>query len=473
MNRERIIGKVLLNGTLELCSPLLIGSGSQRAGSDTDTQVLLDKNGHPFIPGTSVAGVLRAAMPPENNTNALFGGKIKLSGFPKGIDVQSAVNIDDVELPDAQRTLRDGVAIDDTRGVAADEKKYDYELVERGAKGKFHAEITLRDYHREALGDVEASIRRLAENIAAGFRCGAMTAKGFGHVQVHGLSVDHYDFQNIDDAVAWLSENRGPAAGHYDVADGKAQMSSSLVVDAYFDLNGSLIVKDTEVPPKKQNGDSPVHAVMKESNRDFLIPGPSVKGALRHHASRILERLGISDPRAILNKLMGLDEIAMKEAQKNEDDKTLRRSRFLVNEVYIAPDEVKAFAQTRNRIDRFTGGTIGGALFTTEAIWGKDGKAPIHIHFEIRGAAEDYEIGLALLLLKDLSLGRIPLGGEKSIGRGVLTGVRAEIRYRRKNNEQLGEEAEALIENGKLVQGKADELQELLKALVNKAEVTA
>ena len=458
MNRERIIGKVLLNGTLELCSPLLIGSGSQRTGSDTDTQVLLDKHGHPFIPGTSIAGVLRAAMPPEENTDALFGGKIKLSGFPKGIDVQSAVNIDDVELPDAQCTLRDGVAIDDIRGVAADEKKYDYEMVERGAKGKFHAEITLRDYHREALGDVEASIRRLTENIAAGFRCGAMTAKGFGHVQVQGLSVDHYDFQNIDDAVAWLSENRGSAADHYDVAAGKAPTSSSLIVDAYFDLNGSLIVKDTEVPPEKQKGDSPVHTVMKESRGEYVIPGPSVKGALRHHAGRILERLGYSEPQLVLNKLMGLDEKAMKEAQKNEDYKTMRRSRFLVNEVYIAPGKVKPFAQTRNRIDRFTGGTIGGALFTTEAIWGKNGNAPVHIHFEIRGDADDSEIGLSLLLLKELSLGRVPLGGEKSIGRGVLTGTRAEIRYRKKNGNKF-EDAEARIENGKLVQGSATDFR--------------
>ena len=65
MNRESIIGKVLLKGKLVLCSPLLIGSGVQREGSDVDTQILRDKNGRPFIPGTSVAGVLRAAFSQE------------------------------------------------------------------------------------------------------------------------------------------------------------------------------------------------------------------------------------------------------------------------------------------------------------------------------------------------------------------------------------------------------------------------
>lgn len=469
MKKESVIGKALLRGKLELCSPLLIGSGGQRDGNDVDTQVLLDKERRPFIPGTSVAGVLRAALPAEKE-NVFFGGKVDALG---GAEVQSAVNIDDIELPDARITLRDGVCIDDERGVAAEEKKFDYEMVERGATGDFLAEITLRGYHRDALGDVEKAIRELAESIAAGFRLGAMTAKGFGRVRIRTLSVDYYDFQKTADAAAWLSEPRGRAAATYDVTEADVKdntpTESSLIVDADFALVGSLIVKDTEVPPEKKKGDSPIHAVMKKSGDEYLIPGPSVKGALRHSAARILEQVGIRDTRSFLNKLMGLDDAAMKEAKKRKDKTTVRQSRFLVDEVYIGAEEAKPFAQTRNRIDRFTGGTIGGALFTTEAVWGNGEKLPIHIHFEIRGEAEDSEIGLALLLLRELSLGRIPLGGEKSIGRGVLMGKRAKIRCKRKN----GEEFAAVIENGKLVDGgAAGKLQECADALANMAEVT-
>lgn len=475
MNRESIIGKVLLKGKLVLCSPLLIGSGVQREGSDVDTQILRDKNGRPFIPGTSVAGVLRAAFSQENafpEMEALFfGGKVE----KLGAEVQSAVDIDDIELDKTEIVQRDGVCIDDVRGVAEDKKKYDYELVERGAEGDFRAEITLRGYHKEVLGDdLPAVVRKLAKGVAAGFRLGAMTAKGFGRVQVDGLAMDRYDFGKSDDAFAWLSEPRGKAADHDDEVKAEANdrplTENNLIIDADFALVGSLLVKDADVPPDKQKGDSPIHAVMKESRNAYLIPGPSVKGALRHHAGLILKRLGFQEPRNFLNGLMGLDDEALKAASKRKDEETLRQSRFFVDEIYIAQDKVKRFAQTRNRIDRFTGGTIGGALFTTEAVWGKGGK-PMHIHFEIRGA-EAADVGLAMLLLKDLSLGRVPLGGEKSIGRGVLEGIHAEIWYKPKREEDHNNEIKVVVENGKPVEGDAKALESCVNALAKKAKGT-
>lgn len=474
MNRESIIGKVLLKGKLVLCSPLLIGSGIQREGSDVDTQILRDKDGRPFIPGTSVAGVLRAAFSQKNafpEMEALFfGGKVeKLDA-----EVQSAVDIDDIELEKAEIVQRDGVCIDDVRGVAEDKKKYDYELVERGATGNFTAEITLRGYHKEVLDDgLPAAVRRLAKGVAAGFRLGAMTAKGFGRVRVDGLALDRYDFGNPTDAFAWLSEPRGKAADHEDEVKAEANdrplTESNLIIDADFALVGSLLVKDADVPEDKKTDDkTAIHAVMKKSRNAYLIPGPSVKGALRHHAGRVLKNLGFQEPKKFLNGLMGLDDEALKAASKRKDEETLRQSRFFVDEVYIAQKAVKPFAQTRNRIDRFTGGTIGGALFTTEAVWGKGGK-PVHIHFEIRDA-EAADVGLSMLLLKDLSLGRVPLGGEKSIGRGVLEGVHAEIWYKPKQEENQNSEIKVVIENGKPVEGDTKALQDCVDALANMAK---
>ena len=43
---------------------------------------------------------------------------------------------------------------------------------------------------------------------------------------------------------------------------------------------------------------------------------------------------------------------------------------------------------------------------------------------------QDWEAGLCVLLLKDLWLGRIAVGGEKSIGRGILEGLHAVIHDR-------------------------------------------
>ena len=474
MNRESIIGKILLKGRIVLCSPLLIGSGVERDGNDVDTQILRDKENNPFIPGTSIAGMIRAALS-ETTEKAFFGGEVNLPGDgKKKTEVQSAVNIDDIFLRGAEVVLRDGVAIDDARGVAEDAKKYDYELVERGAEGDFCAEITLRGYHKELFGDyLPKIVRKLAESVAAGFRVGAMTSKGFGRVQVEGLAMDYYDFTKKDDALAWLAPDRGQASLHeenFEIKENAALTESNLVVDAEFALKGSVIVKDTDVPPNKRQGDNPVHAVMKESRSEYLIPGPSVKGAMRHCAARIMEQLGFTETRDFLNHLMGLDADALKAKKKNrrrkDDKESSWQSRFLVDEVYIPKQEATCFAQTRNRIDRFTGGTIGGALFTTEAVWGKDNHVPVHLHFDIRDA-EDYEIGLALLLLRELSVGRLPLGGEKSIGRGVLEGKKATIRFRSKDGQ--GDWQHFTIMEGKLTGGNEAALQSCVDALARMA----
>ena len=73
------------------------------------------------------------------------------------------------------------------------------------------------------------------------------------------------------------------------------------------------------------------------------------------------------------------------------------------------------------------------ALFTNRALWQTVPEAPVlKIHYEIADCA-DWEAGLALFLLKDLWTGNLPLGGEKSIGRGYLQGISAKITYKGKS----------------------------------------
>lgn len=141
-----------------------------------------------------------------------------------------------------------------------------------------------------------------------------------------------------------------------------------------------------------------------------------------------------------------------------------RRSRFLVDEAIITQGVI-AKEQSRNRIDRFTGGTIDTALFTTKPIWQKKREEPVvRLHFGVK-AAESWEAGLALLLLKDLWLGRTAIGGEKSIGRGTLKGVRATISYDGKKWE---------ISNEKKTDARhAEALQQFVTALVQKIKEAA
>ena len=146
-------------------------------------------------------------------------------------------------------------------------------------------------------------------------------------------------------------------------------------------------------------------------------------------------------------------------SSKAEDDESEGRvkSRMVVDETYIhigdADDKDAGVIEkdhTRNRIDRFTGGVIGSALFTTRPIWQADHKkATVHIHFLIKKASRR-EVGLALFLLKDLWQGKIAIGGEAGSGRGTLSGMEATLR--------CGGKTYKLNEAGKVVSGDADEL---------------
>ena len=83
--------------------------------------------------------------------------------------------------------------------------------------------------------------------------------------------------------------------------------------------------------------------------------------------------------------------------------------------------------QNRVSIDRFTGGALDGALFTQQPIF-HSADGGIRIRLQLR-QPQNHEIGLLLLLLKDLWTGDLTLGGERSVGRGRLSGIQADIRF--------------------------------------------
>ncbi len=77
------------------------------------------------------------------------------------------------------------------------------------------------------------------------------------------------------------------------------------------------------------------------------------------------------------------------------------------------------------------------ALFDTQPLWPRKKKdEQVVIRIKIMDY-KDWEAGLALLLLKDLWNGDLPLGGDKSIGRGVLQGLRAQINMGKKKSYDI------------------------------------
>ena len=430
MNDSSIVGKILIEGTLVLKSPLLISDGAGETSDNfRDIHVLKNREGKPFIPGTSFGGVLREWLEGVDSASVgkIFGDTIKAKN-----PMQSSIQIDDIPLnipPENSKVIvRDGVKINSKTGAAFEGGKYDFEAVERGATGKVTLLINLRGCH--SAEKISETVSLMLGKLQDGIKLGALTSKGFGSAVVENLTAGLYDFRDKADVVAWFLDKK-PAKKILPATAENSASKDDFVVDANFIFNSSFIIRDFETTLKSRN--------------EFVIPGTSLKGIFRHRAEYILDKLNLD--KNLLDKLMGT----------SEGEKI--KSRFIVEESYISPENFSEVAHTRNKIDRFTGGTLQGTLFTTNPAYQKNPDEPtLKIHFEIRGA-EDYEAGLALFLLRDLWTGRVAIGGEKSIGRGTVKGHSAEIKFKG--------ETYKLDADGKILVGDKAELERLAASLKN------
>lgn len=447
MKASAVTGRVIITGDLVLDAPLLIGSGvGDDWGNDKDIHVLKDKKGRAFIPGTSICGVLRDFLQKHED----FAG-MEADLFGDMDRAQSCINIDDIVLDDAELTFRDGVSIDMNTGVAVNAAKYDYEAVDRGARGRFRIEVTRRACDEANWGKRREAVILLREKLISGLAVGAITAKGFGRVHAENVSSGFYDFHDSADVKEWFMQKEPTPEKASDRMEEHAAhrltVSDDFVIEADFSLRTSLIVRDYTRKKKVPNSkvkEKYFNAVSLMSKESYVLPGTSIKGVLRHHSEHILECLGMSN--ACLNNLMGCAE---------KDKKV--KSRFFVEESLLS-DAVVPAGQTRIRIDRFTGSVIDSALVDNEPLWQADKtKQALHLCFGIRQAKAS-EAGLALLLLRELWQGNVAIGGEKAIGRGTLKGLGAVIRYK-------GEDYK-LDAKGCVIEGDRDKLNSLVQAFL-------
>jgi len=410
-NSDRIIGKIIIRASLKNESPLLIGKG---AGESTDIEIMQLPDGRPYIPASSMAGCLKQFMIDHDMTsdhNYLWGR----TGNEEKNPIQSHLRIDDLVPASASISdisMRDGVKINHKTGTAEDAKKYDYHIVEPGLVFSFQSEITIRNGMN--INEVTKFVSALRDVLRfSEFRIGALTNTGFGKFECLGFSAHQFKFP--ENAEAWFQfiDSGNISLSEMKLAEvSTIQQPGSFSIEAIFKLKTSLIigaygVKSTE-PDKSQ---------LKSRDR-HVLPGKSIRGAIRHRAVKILNTLEIPNAESQANSLFGIVD--------EENGTKAQKGRLRVEEYIFKENEVEPMLQNRIRIDRFTGGVIDGALFNSEPVWTK-GQEAIKLTFTILKEALPEEKKLLLLLLKDLWLEDLAIGGEKNIGRGILIGQKAKV----------------------------------------------
>lgn len=440
MAENKIFKKITVSGLLKLESPAIIGSGNH---DNADIEVICDSlTMKPIIPATSLGGVIRHYFNDNVVCDKSYFEKFFGAAKTQKGGMQSSFFLADLTSDDAKVSIRDGVKIDNEKGVALETGKYDYEIIERKSTFAFYLELNIKNEADEIpFKKYLATIIHLLENKR--IFIGAKKNSGFGECKLFDTKIVEYDFSNSDDIIMWLNKTKKETTSlneeHFKVNENVFE------VNAWFALNGSMIIKTA--PDDKDSTDS-VHI---KSNGKLTLPGTSIKGAVRSRAEKILNRIFgnkeyDSDEKNPVKK--SINELFGYVDNDNRSD-TAIASRVKIFEKLIDESCVKEQEQVRIKVDRFTGGTINTALFDEKPIWLKNNEKCINIIIKLK-KPKDWEIGLILMILKDLWTSDIPIGGEKNIGRGRLSGKSVNIYYN---------ETKYSIEDsdGKLIFKKADE----------------
>lgn len=464
--RYRMIARVVV----EAATPLSVGSGERNV--ITDSLVAKDVNGLPYIPATTIAGVLRHAIG-EETANEYFGNPQKGKQTGSKIIFTEAKLVDkDGKVVDGLRSIkrqddflqhyfnlpiRQHASLND-KGCVNDGGKFDEQIVYKGSRFCFEIEML------SVKEDDENFKKVLNVILSSDFKVGSGATCGFGSLKTVSCKTKSLDMDNDDDrdfyadkssdlSEDWEGEDypykgsddtpcKGidgtPCKGSENTPEesGKEQKYTvyelRLTPDDFFLFGFGFGDDDADMTPVKELevewDDTGKNAEF--SSYEMLIPATSVKGAIAHRVAYHYNKLNeyfVKDDRA----KKGSENIAVRELFGFADNAgNGQKGNVEISDVFIKEELIKEKVVPHVAIDRFTGGTIDGALYQEKTVYGNSHTVALNI----KCRNDEYSTKVCEALeeaLKDICRGLLPLGGGVNRGNGTFTGTLT------KNGEQI------------------------------------
>lgn len=435
--------RLLARVVVEAKTPLAIGTGEKDIF--TDSLVATDVNGLPYIPGSSIAGVVRAMIDSEKKS-LLFGYQEKKLGHGSEIMFTEARILDSTGTPVdgivsktviqkdpllekySNLPIRNHVRLSD-KGTAADMGKFDEQIVFAGSRFCFEIEIVS---DQDGVGNLEKVLQSLKSN---SFRLGGGTRKGFGEISIVELKSRTLDLTQADNLELYIAKSSNlKESGRW---TGWEDADKTATPDEQWDEYSLTLRPEDFILFGSGLGDEEGDADMttvKASKVEWscgigelkeqlvLIPATSLKGALRHrtayHYNRVkgvkAEDLSAGDVKSVL-----VDNEAEIELFGQCKDDKITRGNVIFND--IIEGEVPSKIMQHIAVDKFTGGTISGALFAEQVDYAKGNtfKTTILVNKDVKAEF----VNAFELSLKDLVNGLLPLGGGVNRGHGFFQGA--------------------------------------------------
>lgn len=459
-----IISRVVVEGNLVLQTPAHFGNGDTDELVDMPLSVDPLDGRTPLLTGASIAGALRSYLrerergygqraDSESASVLLFGALKEEEGE------QSPLIIEDALGKSFSVETREGVALDPESRTAREKRLFDLQLWQAGTAFPLRFELVIREKGSEV------KLKRALATALEGFNDGSITLgarkrRGYGRVSVPGWRVKVYDLTTPEGLLDWIENGDKPLDDVNLIVDVRKVLGvGELLPDkrqffcfkATFPLDGSLLIRSGGGQDDQGPDTVHLHARQDDGNVMPVLSGTSLAGALRARAFKIANTVGDGGcARKLIDAMFGPEMDSNVEPQA---------SRVIVEETVVANARTD-LVQNRVNIDRFTGGARETALFNEQPAFGGD-ETKVTVKVRLLEPKE-HEIGLLLLLLKDLWTGDLPLGGEIGIGRGRLKGEEAELIWQRDGSVQW-----KIVANGQglVIDGDRGVLERFVSAL--------
>lgn len=435
---------------LEADSALHFGSGDFDMLYDSPIQ--RDFNGLPIILGTSICGVIKANAKEifsENELDSLFGYAKKDDNQDSRLIFSNALLLDEnmrvnenlipfsklakskflshfLSLPQRQHNAISA------QGVCKDGAKFDEEVIFKGTRFKCAVSMDCQDESEK-----EVFFKILGLFCSPFIRFGAGSTKGFGKIKAHKISYEilQTPFSKSASLNETLAKTFTPDSGILSTKN-FTRYTLNLTPESVFLFGAGFGDKEADsigVSEKiidYDKGDL--------SKAKLLIPASSIKGSVsqrthfyinKHLGNFIGENNGMDKKATQIHAtLFGSAESSDKSNQKSQATK----GRILINDIYLDFDKNKdSHLFAHNSIDRFTGGTIDGALFQEKANISPAFKLDIFVANATNIAdSQDlnqkkcFDIAIKSFenALKDICTSLLPLGAANSKGHGFFSG---------------------------------------------------
>ena len=400
----------------ECKTPLRIGSGSQ----DPEAILMDPVEGRPFVQASGIAGVFRnycEASYDQQIVDELFG-KRRVNENEKTEENGGRLKFSDgifEKDSEFRMELRPRVSIDPVTGTCdssmvkgTDRKsghKFNIGYVSAGARFTFSVYL----YDKEKKKIMEDLFSAMDQGVIL---LGGQKSNGCGVIEIKHLWFKAFQMQEKEDRKLWYKEEELPEKAYKDIrsvlkAESKTGNAYEILLTGRTD--GELLVKSLAVSGCGK--DAPDCENIRNGKGEYIVPGSSLKGAVRARMEWIAKQLQKEE--IPVEKL--LEGAFGSKGNCGEQGKT---GNLLFYDTVVGNREENDRMPLSHRIhiDKFTGGVMHGGLFAEKNVAGN-----LSIQIAVRDKNDpDRTCGLLLLALRDLAIGAMSIGGGYNVGKGII-----------------------------------------------------